>query len=227
MLSDDVKVGDRFFRLVILEKYSKYEHSQNKTYVLCQCDCGNKTHQKLSSLKGGRIKSCGCLKAEKAAERCGKLSFKNGRSNHHYRLYRIWNGMRSRCKYSSMKQFKDYGGRGIRVCDEWDNFETFESWALSHGYAEGLSIDRIDPDGNYEPSNCRWATAKEQAQNTRAARRIDRVHITAFGETKSIRDWIKDERCVVKGVNALSYRLGSGWPPEIAITKPSERENTI
>lgn len=83
------------------------------------------------------------------------------------RLYKIWDGMRDRCKRQSHKHYKDYGGRGITVCEAWEDFKTFAEWAIAHGYKNTLTLDRIDYNGNYEPDNCRWVTMKEQARNKR------------------------------------------------------------
>lgn len=135
----------------------------------------------------------------------------------HTRLYRVWKSMKNRCKYPSNPSFKNYGARGITVCAEWDNFITFSDWAMSNGYNDTLSIDRIDVNGNYEPSNCRFSDIITQSENKRNSVNLE---ITAFGETKSAIRWSYDERCVVN-LSALNTRLALGWEPERAITEPS------
>jgi hypothetical protein len=127
--------------------------------------------------------------------------------------------MRSRCQNEKEACYPRYGGRGISVCPEWDqSYESFRNWAVSAGYREGLSIDRIDNAGNYEPSNCRWATRTEQSNNTRR-----NVMLTAFGETKNMTEWSMDPRCVVS-FPALSLRIQRrGWDAERAITTPNQR----
>ena len=134
------------------------------------------------------------------------------------KLYRVWHQMRARCQYPSVKCYPNYGGRGIRVCEEWNNsYEPFRDWALANGYQEGLQIDRVDNDGDYEPSNCRWVTKSRNCRN----RRKKSVQVAAFGETKSIMDWHEDERCVVK-YKTLKARLQVyKWEPERAITQPT------
>lgn len=106
------------------------------------------------------------------------------------RLYRIWLNMKHRCGYEKHGSYCDYGGRGIKVCDEWiNNYPRFKKWALNNGYEDGLSIDRVDNDGNYEPGNCRWATLREQANNTRK-----NVFVEYKGEIHTLAEWaeIKD-----------------------------------
>lgn len=131
------------------------------------------------------------------------------------RLYKIWKGIKRRCSSPTYSGYKNYGGRGITLCAEWaESFEAFRDWAIANNYRDGLSIDRINNDANYEPGNCRWATAAEQLRNTRRSRVI-----AAFGQSKVVEDWAKDGRCKVP-LTTLVGRLNSGWEPEIAISQP-------
>jgi len=128
----------------------------------CVCDCGKAKVMRSCSLISGKSVSCGCVGA---AHRLEATTKHNGCKT---RLYRIWAAMLTRTRNPKAKFYYCYGGRGISVCDEWKNdFASFMNWSLSHGYQDNLSIDRINNDGNYEPSNCRWATAKEQQSNKR------------------------------------------------------------
>lgn len=128
------------------------------------------------------------------------------------RLYRIWKDMYRRCYSSDRADYLSYGGRGIKVADDWHNFRAFAVWALSNGYNTTLTLDRIDNDGPYSPENCRWVSWQAQFNNRRSSK-----HITAFGETKTLLDWSQDQRCSVT-YGALKHRLQYGWSAEHAIT---------
>lgn len=159
---DDL-TGQRFGKLTVLRRAVV---EGNKTIWCCKCDCGNEVNVSATNLKRGRTHSCGCYKKEQS-----KLRHLTHGCSKNNRLYRIWICMRQRCFYEKNDNFNYYGGRGIIVCDEWKNaFEPFQQWALANGYADNLSIDRIDVNGNYEPANCRWVTMAVQNKNQRRYR---------------------------------------------------------
>ena len=151
--------GKKFGRLLVLRKSRK----NNVIVWECLCDCGNYTFVATSSLRKELTKSCGCL----FSEYMDKRNSTHGLSKINKRLYRIWKGVRSRCNIPSASGYKNYGGRGIKVCQEWDDYYVFYNWATDSGYSEFLTIERIDVNGDYNQKNCKWITKKEQSQNTR------------------------------------------------------------
>lgn len=186
--------GKRFGRLLVLgrdETKAKDGHGR----WMCQCDCGNTVSVRSNNLASGHTKSCGCYKLMRTT--------KHGQSKS--RLYNIFNKMVSRCYDEKFKQYNDYGGRGIRVCDEWlYSFQSFYEWAIANGYSDELTIDRINVNGDYAPNNCRWSTRKVQSNNTRR-----NVYYTYNRKTKTIAEW-----SAVTGINynTLRARLQRyGW----------------
>lgn len=139
---------------------------------------------------------------------------KHGQSDS--KLHHIWLSMRCRCNPARSHLEPRYAGRGIRVCQEWSDFQKFYEWANESGYSSELELDRIDNDGNYEPSNCRWTTHQRNSSNRSTTKLV-----TAFGETKSLAEWARDKRCSITK-STLGYRIfKKQWPPEKAITSPS------
>lgn len=156
--------GQKFGRLIVIKRIGtdKFKHST----WLCQCDCGNK--KVVSSNAFRHTHSCGCLAKEILSNRMSK--------HHMYgtRINRIWQRMKTRCNNSKNEHYNNYGARGIKVCEEWENdFLSFYNWAMANGYKDNLTIDRIDVNGNYEPNNCRWITNYEQQSNKRNNRIIE------------------------------------------------------
>lgn len=151
--------GQRFGRLVVIKEAGRAK--DGRVLWLCKCDCGGYTSTpSTKTLRNGTCRSCGCIERE----RPNKMT--HGRSS--TKLFYVWNSMKQRCSNPHTKDYKNYGGRGVKVCQEWaDSFEAFFRWAMSAGYQEGMTIDRIDNDGNYEPSNCQWLTLEENVRKMR------------------------------------------------------------
>lgn len=211
----DLRPGERFERLTITGPFIGLPYFHAKTgktstliYYPVRCDCGREKVMPGRDLLSGHSRSCGCLSRELSLKRFTKHGEADGR------LHRIWMGFRNRCEKPGNPNYPSYGGRGIKVCEEWQEFIPFREWANANGYAADLTIDRIDGDGPYAPSNCRWATKLEQSGNLSS-----NFKITAFGETKCSAAWSRDPRCSVSPIT-LRKRVEVGWPPETAVTAP-------
>lgn len=201
MRFDDL-TGKRFGKLTVIKRV--YKKDKNVCW-LCRCDCGNETIVAANHLKDGHTTSCGCVHKE---------ALKKSVTTHDlskHPLYKIYKGMKERTMKEYNKGYKNYGGRGIKICDEWLNdFKAFYNWSINNGYEEGMTIDRIDVNGNYEPSNCRWASWKEQENN-----RTNNHYITYNGETHTMKQWA--EKLGIK-YNTLSMRLNKyHWTVERAL----------
>lgn len=198
--------GNRYGELTVVRFYGKANNSRESEWE-CICDCGNMVIVRGSNLKKGNTTSCGC----KAKERLRNINLSHDLSG--TKLYSVWKGMKTRCNNSNTMYYQRYGGRGIKVCDEWDDdFKVFYDWANSNGFLEELTLDRIDNNGNYCPENCRWVDMKEQSNNTRKNRCV-----TYQGETKNLAQW-----CEYLGIsgNMVRSRLHRGWSEEKALSTP-------
>jgi hypothetical protein len=197
--------GVKFGRLEVIRR-----HHQTKSggwLWECKCDCGNTTFVSIGNLRSGDIKSCGCL----LKEICKTNNLRHGFWGTH--LASVRNGFIQRCYNAKDKGYKNWGGRGITVCDEWrTNAASFYNWALSSGYKQGLSLDRINNDGPYSPENCRWATQKEQCNNRRNSKLL-----TLNGVSQSPALWAKELKV---NVATIYSRIYQNWTDEEILTIP-------
>lgn len=202
-------IGQKFGRLTVIEINATMQGKYRRWMWRCKCDCGNETIARGDYIVRGHTSSCGCALHD------NKPNLKHGESK--TRLYHIWLSIHTRCnpeknKCNAQCHYR-YGGRGIRVCKEWDDYEIFARWARENGYREDLTIERIDNDGDYCPENCRWASIREQTWNRRTTR-----YVTYKGQEMALA-----EACALAGVRyktvfeRITYR---GWSFEKAITIP-------
>lgn len=190
--------GQKFGRLTVIGLDTSKE--SRKTYWICQCECGKISSHRSDGLLGGHIKSCGCYKSEQDARNVSR-NHKHKQSG--TRLYGIWAGMKARCHNKNSADYKNWGGRGIKVCDEWRySFEAFYQWATENGYDENLTIDRINNNDGYNPQNCKWSTAKEQSRNRRS-----NIDITIGNTTKTLTEWCEIFNLPYSRVNMRYNRM--------------------
>ena len=205
-----VQIGARYGKWEVLGQ--PFSIGRKRWMAVVKCECGLIKPVDCVSLAWGESTAC---------RRCGML----GKNTTHgdaspakrHRLHQIWGGMIQRCTNPKHPAWKDYGGRGITVCEKWlHSYEAFRDWANSNGYADDKQLDR-HPDNNsgYSPSNCRWVSCQTNQRNRR-----DNLMIEAFGESKCLAEWLSDHRCKVSG-GALRWRIARGWEPVRAITTPS------
>lgn len=196
-------LGQKFGRLMPIEfgGFRERSNGRNRTIWICKCDCGKTINVESSHLLSGHTTSCGCGLKEKIRGK-GNHNYVNGLST--TRLARAYYNMKNRCYNPKVNSYHLYGGRGITVCNEWlgkYGFKNFCDWAIANGYAETLTLDRIDSDGKYEPSNCRWATIEQQANNKRNTK-----FLCINGEVDTVGNWSR--RLKVSYWNLLHYAKG-------------------
>jgi hypothetical protein len=205
-------IGQKFGRLTVIERTGS---DKNGVKWRCKCSCGNYIEVHGTGLRKHKSSSCGCYKKEVNSKFCHDTFTKHGETN--TPLYGVWQSLKQRCLNPKNKAYKNYGSRKITVFPEWKNdFLSFKKWAEQNGYQSGLTIERIDNNGNYEPSNCTWIPLKEQATNRRSS------HFVTFkGETHTITEWSE-----IIGINrrTLSGRINTlHWSIEKALTTPPSK----
>ena len=192
--------GHKFSRWTVLQRVTNGHAGQ--TRWLCRCECGTKKTVMAGNLTRRISESCGCLSRER--------NTKHGMTN--TRLHRVWRSLRERCNNPRSRDYPKYGGRGIKVCNRWNDFENFAA-DMGERPSDRLSIDRINNHGHYEPGNCRWATTKQQLRNTRQNRLL-----TFCGETRPLIEW---SEITGVAVERLRSRIKRGWPVERAFINRS------
>ena len=191
-------VGKKFGKLTVIKSCGK-DNKWNRYYSLVRCECGKEYLVRDSELVNGRRKRC---------TKCRQWNRTHGLTN--TKLFNVWQSMRDRCYCVTDNVYKHYGGRGIVICEEWKNdFKRFYEWSMANGYKEGLSIDRIDVNGNYEPTNCRWVDRYVQANNRR------NNHMVYYRNKAYTLTQLAREHGMI--ATTLKHRLDSGWDIEIAV----------
>ncbi len=206
---NDVKIGDKFGKWTVLKILPKEPYESR--FFECQCECGTIKNVRGSNITNGSSTNCGCVRKITV----GNTTRIDNRSKE--RLYDIYCKMKSRCNTTTNQNYKNYGGRGIKVCNEWlEDYLNFKNWALNNGYTDELTIDRINVNGDYEPSNCRWTTMDVQANNKR-----NNLYITHNGETKTLAEWCRYYNINYDTVRERMFRKAKPCTFEEAFFKPT------
>lgn len=197
-------IGKRFGRLMVIDEYDR-PYSGAYRY-LCKCDCGNEVVVWGCSLRAGHSRSCGCYKRDTTIARNTKYKKEDKI------LYSTWKGMRQRCNDKNHIRYNRYGGRGIQVCNEWNDYMKFYYWSIENGYEKGKQLDRINNDADYTPNNCRWVTAFENNNNKNNVKRFE-----IEGVVHTLSEW-----CQIYNIkkSTVRARLRRGWDIEKALTTP-------
>lgn len=215
--------GNKYGRLTVIERSESYISKSGipKVKWLCKCDCGNTVNVLGVDLRRGNTKSCGCLNLEKSIEKISHYN-KEHKSIHGHRndrLYFIWESMKQRCNNPNCKEYNYYGAEGKIVCEEWQEFMPFYDWSMANGYADNLTIERIDRKKGYSPDNCKWATRKEQANNRRSNQLIEYK-----GRTQTMKQWAEEFGI---NYNTLWSRINKhDWNVTKAFTTPTRTKKT-
>ena len=204
--------GEKFGRLTAIRYTGRKTIPGGNAIWEFRCDCGKIVERPRSRLKSSNVPSCGCYKEERA----GKLNKTHG--GRHERLYLVWMDMRRRCYDKKDDAYSRYGGRGIKVCEEWNDYAMFRDWANKTGYdpnakRQQCTIDRIDTNGNYCPENCRWVDAKVQSNNRRSNKLID-----IDGRTRTLKQWAEELNL---NYQLVCKRLAAGWDVDKAFYQPA------
>lgn len=203
-------VGKKFNFFTVIKFDKEKSKTKKQNFWLCKCDCGNSELISVSStdLTKGYIHGCNACKND----RIGKSQTHHGMK--YTRIYKLWSSMKSRCSNPYINGYENYGGKGIKVCDDWLKFEPFYNWAISNGYTDELTIDRINVYGNYEPDNCRWVTNKEQKRNMKKT-----IYVLYNNTTYVLLDLL-EMLGRVDEYDKIRSRLGRNWTLEESLNIP-------
>lgn len=211
--------GKKYGRLTVLREAESRTRKDGKgtlRYWVCKCTCGNITEVRQEQLIKGKSKSCGCYRRE-----CAKKPDPEAITRKNRRLYRIWSGIKARCTNPKDQHHTNYYDKGVSMCDEWlNNSKLFIEWSLNNGYEDDLTIDRIDPFGNYDPSNCRWITNKEQQRNKR-----NTIRYNVDGEMLTLAEIAERYNIKVSTLEARVTRYG--YTIEEALNVPVKRGGKV
>lgn len=199
----NIKIGDVFNRWTVISEVQR--NGKSTRQFSCKCSCGSIRIVGLDRLRSGASKSCGCYKRQRTSE----IRSTHGMSR--TKLYFVWHSMKRRCTDSRVKEYKNYGGRGIKICEDWLDSSKFIEWAISSGYQKGLTIERKDNDGDYCPENCTWIPKAKQPLNARSN------HLIAYdGKTQCIEVWARE-----LGIAATTIRSRhkKGLPPDKCLSQ--------